>query len=196
MSRRKPTDHERFDRIYAANLPSILGYAARRCAEPSDAADIAADVFLVAWRRLDDVPEGQERLWLFGVARRVLANQRRGHARRNKLADRLRDELATHTYVAEHSDTAAALLDAMQQLPDHDRELLRLAVWDGLTPTEIATLEQVPAATVRSRLLRARARLREAIKEPVGATTQRVPRDGHVSGGAPVHRLEYPELNS
>jgi RNA polymerase sigma factor (sigma-70 family) len=198
MSRKKPSDHTRFDTIYAANLPLILSYAARRCDEPSDAADVAAEVFLVAWRRIDDVPDGEERMWLYGVARRVLANQRRGHVRRNKLSDRLRDELARLPVAAPppSEERAAAVLDAMRQLPERDRELLQLAVWDGLSPTEIATLEQVPAATVRSRLMRARARLREALGEPVAATTQREARDGHVLDGSPVHRPEHPELSS
>src|SRR4051794_32625406 len=87
--------HERFERIYTANLPLIIGYAARRCAEHSDAADVAAEVFVVAWRRLDEIAEGEERLWLFGVARRVVANHLRGRVRRNRLADRLRQEIAT-----------------------------------------------------------------------------------------------------
>src|SRR5580698_8635864 len=97
MPRSDPTNQQtqRFDRIYAENLPLILGYAARRCPQPSDAADVAAEVLLTAWRRIDDLPSGQERLWLFGTARRVLANQRRGHRRRSDLADRLRAELET-----------------------------------------------------------------------------------------------------
>ena len=154
-------------------------------ADPSDAADVAADVFVVAWRRLDEVPDGTERLWLFGVARRVLANQRRGQVRRNRLADRLRDELATLPRTTWHDETHAAVQEAMLRLPDGDRELLQLAAWEGLTPAEIAILEGLPPATVRSRLLRARGRLRELLREPVAAGMQRGSRDGHVSGGAP-----------
>jgi RNA polymerase sigma factor (sigma-70 family) len=171
--------HERFDRIYAANLPSILGFAARRCAEQSEAADVAAEVFLVAWRRLDEIADGEERMWLFGVARRVVANHLRGRARRNRLADRLRQEIGATVQSTGQPDPPDGVLDALRQLPDRDRELLQLAVWDGLTPTEIATLECVPAATVRSRLLRARARFREALDDPA---TQRMSRAGHVSG--------------
>src|SRR6476469_3060928 len=80
----------RFERTHVA----LLGYAVRRVADPADAADIVAETFLVAWRRLDDVPAGAEaRPWLFGVARRVLANHYRGERRRHALADRLRDSL-------------------------------------------------------------------------------------------------------
>jgi RNA polymerase sigma-70 factor (ECF subfamily) len=81
----------RFEAVYAANHVSILGYALRRTTSPDDAADILAETFLTAWRRLDELPSGDEaRLWLYGVARRVLANFYRGERRRSALADRLR----------------------------------------------------------------------------------------------------------
>lgn len=182
MSRRGSSDHERFERVYAANLALILGYAARRCAEPSDAADVAAEVFVVAWRRLADVPEGEERLWLFGVARRVLANQRRGRIRHHKLADRLRGELVLAAQLIGSNERAAGVREALQRLSEADRELLRLTAWDGLSPSEIAALEGVPAATVRSRLMRARSRLRDALGRQTEAETQREPPAGHVPG--------------
>jgi DNA-directed RNA polymerase specialized sigma24 family protein len=72
----------RFEELYAAHHASLLGYALRRTANTDDAADVLAETFLAAWRRLDDVPPGpQARLWLYGTARRVLANQRRGELR-------------------------------------------------------------------------------------------------------------------
>lgn len=165
MSPSKHADRDRFDRLYADNLPLILGYALRRCAERSDAADVAAEVFLTLWRRLDDVPHGEERLWLFGAARRVLANQRRGQLRRSDLAERLRTDLLTRSLSAAPDESTAAVVQATAKLPDRDRELLALAVWDGLTPTEIATVEGIPAATVRSQLMRARARLRRLLQD-------------------------------
>lgn len=80
-----------FRSLFAGHSRALLGYALRRVSEPADAADVVAETFLVAWRRLDDVPTGSDaRLWLFGTARRVLANQRRGALRRSRLADRLR----------------------------------------------------------------------------------------------------------
>src|SRR5256714_11167773 len=81
---------ERFRSLYEANYHLILGYALRR-ADAADAADVVAETFTTAWRRLRDVPEGEEaRLWLYGVARRVLANQRRAERRRLRLAGPLR----------------------------------------------------------------------------------------------------------
>ncbi|MEV4259420.1 RNA polymerase sigma factor, partial [Spirillospora sp. NPDC049652] len=91
---RHPTSN-RFEDLYAENRAKVLGYALRRTGDPQDAADVVAETFLVAWRRLDDVPPGDEaRLWLYGVARRVLAGQRRGERRRSALGARLRSELA------------------------------------------------------------------------------------------------------
>jgi DNA-directed RNA polymerase specialized sigma24 family protein len=86
-------DERRFRLLFDSHRRTVLGYALRRLDDPEDAADVAAETFLVAWRRLDDVPAGDDaRPWLLGVARRVLANQRRGA--RVGLADRLRGELA------------------------------------------------------------------------------------------------------
>jgi RNA polymerase sigma factor (sigma-70 family) len=159
-------DSDRFDRLYSENLPLILGYAARRCAEYSDAADVAAEVFTILWRRLDEVPAGEERLWLFGVARRTLANHRRGQQRRSELTQRLEEAMLTHHVSAVPEGRAAIVSHAVAQLPDRDRELLTLAVWDGLSPTEIAMLEGIPAGTVRSQLMRARTRLRRQLERP------------------------------
>jgi RNA polymerase sigma factor (sigma-70 family) len=84
----------RFERLYAEHGRAVLAYAVRRAADAQDAADVVADTFLVAWRRLDDVPPaGAARLWLYGVARHVLANQQRSERRRERLAERLRHEL-------------------------------------------------------------------------------------------------------
>ena len=164
MPRSKSADRDRFNQLYADNLPLILGYALRRCADRSDAADVAAEVFLTLWRRLDDVPQNDERLWLFGVARRVLANQRRGQIRRSDLAERLRMELLTRSSRATADESTVVVVQATAQLPARDRELLALSVWDGLSPSEIAALEGIPAATVRSQLMRARARLRQLLQ--------------------------------
>jgi RNA polymerase sigma factor (sigma-70 family) len=80
-----------FARLYDEHGRDVMAYALRRAAEPQDAADVVAETFLVAWRRLHDVPAGLDaRLWLFGVARRILANHQRGERRRA----RLRAELA------------------------------------------------------------------------------------------------------
>jgi RNA polymerase sigma factor (sigma-70 family) len=152
----------RFERLYAENYAQVLGYAVRRIDSPDAVADVFAETFLVAWRRLDHVPQGDgARLWLFAVARRVLANYRRGEQRRMLLADRLRDELAATLTLepAPANDSTAAL----RSLGDADRELLALSGWEGLDPGEIATVLGCSRNAARIRLHRARRRLRSAL---------------------------------
>ena len=174
-------DHgDRFRTLYAANLSALLGYALRRVRSPEDAADVVAETFLIAWRRCAEVPPGGEaRLWLYGVARRVLANHLRGEGRRSQLGDRLRLELGNQV-VHDPADEVVAVRSmqaALARLEDADREVLELTVWEQLAPREIAVALAISPETVRTRLSRARIRLREQLDDghdPV--------RTGHVRG--------------
>ncbi len=145
---------DRFQALFTATFRPLLGYALRRVGDPADAADLVAETFVVAWRRLDDVPPGDgARLWMFGVARRILGNHRRGELRRSKLADRLRNRLVD-LVVADASavaDTAHVVGLAMAHLDEADQEILRLISWEGLTPAEVAVVLAVPDGTARSR---------------------------------------------
>src|SRR3954452_24320398 len=95
-ARDETTERARFEEIYASTRLPLLGYLVRRSASVEDAADLLAEVYLVAWRRIDDVPPGDEaRLWLFGVARRTLANQHRRERRETELAAALTAALRT-----------------------------------------------------------------------------------------------------
>jgi RNA polymerase sigma-70 factor, ECF subfamily len=146
----------------------LLAYVLRRVERAEDAADAVAETFLVAWRRMDKVPAGDEaRLWLYGAARRQLANQRRGELRRSRLANRLRVELPVAVAGASGSEDhrVAAVRVALARLNEGDRELLRLSGWEGLAPSEIATVMGVPGVTVRSRLHHACRRLRAELVE-------------------------------
>lgn len=183
---------ERFAELFDRTHQPLLAYAVRRVADPGDAADVVAETFLVAWRRLDDVPEGdQARPWLFGVARRVLANLYRGERRRSALADRLRAELPM-VVQPPVEDGPSLVEQALAGLGDDDQELLRLVAWEQLARDEIALVLGVSRAVVRVRLHRARRRLRaemellEAAGEVGGrapATRRRSGRTGHVRGG-------------
>ncbi|MFF0153891.1 RNA polymerase sigma factor [Micromonospora sp. NPDC005203] len=167
------TEHEEhFRRVYAVNFEPLLAYAMRRVEQPEDAADIVAETFLVAWRRRREMPpEAEARLWLHGVARRVLANHHRGGARRGRLGDRLRQRFRAALAV----DPGSAVPDrltvraALAQLNEVDREVLMLTFWEGLEPREIAVVLQVNPAVVRTRLSRARARLRDIVGDDVEA---------------------------
>ena len=81
------SDHDRFRRVYAETFEPLLAYAMRRVEQRADAADVVAETFLTAWRRRAELPGDSEvKLWLFGVARRVLANHHRGGACRDPAA--------------------------------------------------------------------------------------------------------------
>jgi RNA polymerase sigma factor (sigma-70 family) len=157
---------DRFGKLYKAHVREVLAYALRRTADAEDAADAVAEAFLVAWRRLPEVPSGKEaRPWLYGVTRRTLSNQRRGDHRRRRLAERLRADLATAA-----ADTAAETYGdrfpaALETLHPDDREILRLSAWEELSPSEAARVLGISAIAARSRLHRARRRLGRALTE-------------------------------
>lgn len=155
----------RFERLYRDHARDILGYALRRCPDPDDAADAVAETFLVAWRRLPEVPLGEEgRLWLYGTARLVVANQRRGERRRNRLTEQLRGELRRQL-PAEPAEGPTEILRALAALKEPDRELLMLVGWEGFTPAQAARVLGVTPLAARSRLHRARRRLRVRLAE-------------------------------
>jgi RNA polymerase sigma factor (sigma-70 family) len=174
----------RFERLYAEHGRAVLAYAVRRAADPQDAADVVAETFLVAWRRLDDVPAGGgSRLWLYGVARRVLSNQRRSERRRERLAEHLRHELpAALEHVPPSASSTGAVRTALARLGPEDQEILRLCAWEELRPGEIATVLGISHVAARTRLHRARHRLRTALQPvpepeegPNGLRLQEVP---------------------
>jgi RNA polymerase sigma factor (sigma-70 family) len=186
MTRRTPPE-ERFQALYRAHARPLLVYALRRAARPEDAADVVADTMLVAWRRIAEVPDGDEaRLWLYGVARRVLSNSRRGLDRRDRLGERLRREVRrlADPDVAIGVSVSLDVRAALARLPADDRELLQLTAWEGLGSPEVAAVLGLSRVAVRSRLRRARVRLRQ---ELAGDGAPQGPPGGH--GGHDEHPL-------
>jgi RNA polymerase sigma-70 factor (ECF subfamily) len=150
----------RFDELYAVHHRQVLGYLLRRTENTDDAADVFAETFLTAWRRLDDLPAGQEaRMWLYGTARRTLANYRRGERRRSALAGRLRADLAIRYQPPAFDGELAEISAAFRRLPEGDRELLALVAWEGLDPGQIAAVLGCSRNAARIRLHRARRKL-------------------------------------
>ena len=157
-------EQERFEALYERYAHLILAYAARRTASYEDAADVLADTFTVVWRRIDDVPAGDEaRLWLYGVARRTLANHHRSDRRRRRLDERLQGEVARVVAAAQRTREPAAeiarISNAFNRLSPTDREVLTLVGWEGLDHGEVARVLDCSRARVRVRLHRARTRL-------------------------------------
>jgi RNA polymerase sigma-70 factor, ECF subfamily len=160
---------DRFERLFRAHHVAVVGYVRRRApAEMVD--DVVGETFLVAWRRLELVPE-QELAWLLAVARKVLATQRRGAQRRRALTLRLGSANAEPAA----GSGVPAMLDgidhrltaALAQLAPKEREALMLIAWDGLEPHEAAVVLGEPPSTFRVRLHRARRRLRKLLEERV-----------------------------
>jgi len=162
----------RFERLYADSVTALLGFCLRRCDSREDAADLVAEVFLVAWRRIEQVPGGEDaRLWLFGVAHRLLANQQRALRRERNLGARLARYLSEvgapdPAVVFDRYEAGQPVRDALAQLTPQDSMLLTLVVWEGLSPAEAARVVGLSAGTVRVRLHRARGRLRTALAAP------------------------------
>jgi RNA polymerase sigma-70 factor, ECF subfamily len=148
------TSHEeRFRAAYQRHAGAVWRYLARRLGDDDLAEDLTSEVFVVAWRRRHDAPT-DSLPWLYGVARRVLANDRRAaraHAMRIRA---LADQLAA----AAPEEPSGAVAAALAGLRERDREILLLAAWEGLEPHEVATALGIRPATARVRLHRARRR--------------------------------------
>ncbi len=184
---------ELFRLLYQANYVGILGYALRRAESGEDAADVVAETFLTAWRRLDDVPPGTSaRLWLYGVARRVLANQHRGERRRSRLAERLREDINQ----VESSTPLEVMMvkQALGQLREEDRDIIGLAAWEGLSHEEVGKVLGCSPNAAKIRLHRARRRLMTRLSTTGGGAT-RLDRSRHEEGG-PVSALPAMEEES
>lgn len=173
----------RFEEIYEAYSGLILAYAVQRTADHHDAADVVAETFAVVWRRIDDVPPGDEaRPWLYGVARKVLANHHRSNRRRRRLNDRVASDLVSRIADAAmpvDGPDRGAIAAAFEALSESDQELLTLVGWEGLDRDEIATILGCRRATVRVRLHRARRRFE---RELAKAGVKRRANNGHGPG--------------
>jgi RNA polymerase sigma-70 factor (ECF subfamily) len=165
-----PNDHEArqlFEAVYRSHYARVRAYAIRRTMSLPDADDVTEETFLVAWRRLDALLAAQpQHAWLLGVAQRVIANRRRGEARKQRMHERLGapdiseqvDDPERHVLQRAEVDRLYALVE---RLPLRDQEPVRLAAFEDLSYEEMAMVLDCRPSQVRSRLHRARARLRE-----------------------------------
>lgn len=166
---------QRFTNLYGAGYRPILSYFIRRVDSATIAQDLTEDVFLTAWRKLDDVPpDGEALFWLYGVARRALANHRRSTARRLRLAPHLREATLVEfdgpeDHLVQHEE-ARTIRRVLSTLRVKDQEIIRLAYWDELPHDVIGRLVGCSRSAVDVRLHRAVRRLRKAL-----ATSERMP---------------------
>ncbi len=151
----------RFEALYESHLKALVNYFVRRSeglsAEP---ADLASEVFAVAWRRLDEVPSPpQDLLWLYGAARNVLSNHRRASGRQARLHDKLILERSSSTSWEEQSDSnrRAVIRAALTRLRSADQEVLKLLVWEDLSQEEASQVLGISINAVALRSSRAEA---------------------------------------
>ncbi|HEV2375577.1 MAG TPA: sigma-70 family RNA polymerase sigma factor [Streptosporangiaceae bacterium] len=159
-----PEPVERFHTLYENCYQAIYAYVLRRTtAGHDDVPDIVAEVFVVAWRRRHVIPEPPAgRLWLYGVARRVLRNYERRVSRRQRLEARLREEASA----APADDLAyLSMREAVARLRPRYRETLRLVAWDGLSHTEAAAVLGCSVNAVAVTIHRAKAQLKKELSQ-------------------------------
>jgi RNA polymerase sigma-70 factor (ECF subfamily) len=153
-----------FDDAYQRWYADVFRYVRRRVGDDL-APDVTMDAFAVAWRRRDDLLSADVPLaWLYGVARRCVANARRSRSRSRALADRAA-AMATDAV----PDGSAEVVDALSRLGDADREVLMLSAWEGLSGEEMAVVLDITPGAARKRLSRARGRLAAALEGDTNA---------------------------
>jgi RNA polymerase sigma factor (sigma-70 family) len=169
---------ERFRRLYDSGRGRVIAYVLRRTTNREDAADVVAETFAIAWRRLDDIPSGEREVaWLFAVARKVIANRLRGVSSQSAIVQRLARQLADSTAEAgEPGSVRLSALAALSRLSEDDREILMLVAWDGLNSQELGWALSCSPTAARIRLHRARARLGDEWADERMATSKTSPR--------------------
>ena len=160
-------DPEAFRALYRTHYGTVCRYLAARV-HRSAVEDLAAETFLVAWRRQAELPPHIVP-WLLNTAGKCLANARRSRERADALAARLAGVLPAATPGAdaalESSDRRRALIAALVAVGERDRELLLLRFWDGLKPREVAVVLGISPVVARARLSRAGRRLERALRD-------------------------------
>ena len=144
---------ERLASMWQADAPRVLSYA-RRHVGLNDAPDVVSETFVVAWRRLAQVPE-PALPWLIGTARRIIDNTRRSDRRRMALTQRV-ELFSALAAPGEDNSARHEALQRLAGLPEHYREALLLIAWDGLDSSQAAAATGLSADAFRKRLQRAR----------------------------------------
>lgn len=164
----------RFAAIYREHLPAVAAYVRRRASDDVTE-DVVHETFLVAWRRFDDLPH-DPLPWLYGIARRTLANDRRGDARRLALVDRIASAsgpLGEDDAPLPNEELPPRLREALLGLPPLALEALLLTAWEELSPARAAKALGCSAVTFRARLHRARQRLTPMVEQRPGGRPAR-----------------------
>lgn len=194
----------RFEALFASCYVDLRAYARRRSVNHQDADDLVADVFTVAWRRIDDVPEGQQaRLWLFGTARLVRVRQFRTTRRSNRLIAKLMARWRSDGSDWPMVDHDPVVRSAFASLSESDREVLALQGWEDLSSREIGAVLEITPVAARKRLERARGRMHAALAErghplarSVGERVAGSSRDGTADGSSGLYPIVETEQST
>jgi RNA polymerase sigma-70 factor, ECF subfamily len=158
---------DRFKRLYDTERARLIAYALRRTHSPDDAVDVTAEVFTVAWAKLDEIPESDSQTyWLYAVSRRILANRHRKELNQSDALERLQAHAKLSSLFSSRSEElgdSMAGIEILSDLSEPDREILMLAGWEGLVASELACTLGCSPLAARIRLHRARSRLSAAM---------------------------------
>ena len=155
----------RFEAAFDTHHADVLAFALRRVDGRAAADDVVADTFAIVWRKRDTIPN-TPLPWIYGIARRVIANQRRSAKRRLRLNERLAGQPIRDQGLdpAEVVNLRESVLAAFARLSEPEQEVLRLVAWDGIAAEAAARVLGCSTTAFRMRLHRARRELRRELE--------------------------------
>lgn len=170
-----PAADLRFTRMYEAYYDPVFAYCFRRVGR-TDAEDIANEVFMVLWRRIDDVDAESELAWLYAVAYRTIGRRLRGTKRRHRLIARLggirEPSPETPDTIVVRRDQDRLVVEALKELRPGDAEILRLRMWEQLSASEMATVLDCSVPAAEQRLSRAKKRFAAVLSSRLPAIAE------------------------
>jgi len=175
----------RFEELFDAHYAELTRFATRRMGADA-AGDIVAGTFLIAWRRLAELPADHARAWLYAAARRVIANETRARNRRDRLSAKATAEATG--IVEDHAvqvDERLRVRALLVTLSPADQEVLRLIEWEGLEVAEAALVLRCSQTALKVRLHRARKRFAQRLQAAERGHTAPVRPHSLVPGRSP-----------
>lgn len=171
MTRRAGASEEILRGLFMRHHQHVYAYAVRRTSQAADAEDVLSETFMIAWRRIRDVPPADRELpWLYAIARRVLANQRRSQQRLSAFRSRLTTSVTPVEERAAIRDDWSLILAALARLSDSEREIVQLTAWEGLSSRELAQTLGCSENAAAIRLHRARSHLADELAKEKAAS--------------------------
>ena len=163
-----PSADERFRSLYAAHHKELHAYCLRRL-PVEDANEAASEIFLVTWRRLEDLPPGEDALlWLYGVARNVVRNWQRSGRRQLRLVAKSGSAMDTPVEGPEvhvvRTEEHQEVINAIDTLRELDQEVVRLKIWEGLSNEAAGHVLGISDRAVEARYTRSIKKLHKTLK--------------------------------